>query len=542
MRWRRSGRAPRRWCSTNRRAAWATPLAAMAEAFGAERRGRRGARAHQALRAGVARHAWRAGGRSFAEGDTKGEAVILVGRRRRRRAGRGSRLAGGARRGARRPAAARRGRRDHRTASGSSARRSTMPPSPSRPKSSQRQQARGSPPKLFGRRGETLAAWFLRLKGYRIVAQPAEDAGRRDRPHRPPLRHHRLRRGEEPASRARARARRAASPSTSRPHRARRRSTMSCRHPRARRPPLRFDVIFLAPLTWPRHVHERLRRRQVSILERRDDVVEDFGATVLQRVCGRMLPCNEATKWRERAEHRALQRSISTISIFRASPSTATPPGYRRPNSRSRSTGSTDRLRLARRRRHRFPGMLGVPKRCAAAASGQDCWTSTIWWPSDPRPTPGSRWRWPPAGACSPARRSGSRSFARTQRFEGLREQRDARERVSVSVSEILAAAAAGHHPAHRQEPAAARKSPSMSRTSDRRDPPNIILQAAEARAVLEASSEHCAERRFACARRIVEAGALRAMLDVEMKGDNKPFRGHRRSRPTAPSPHRPSC
>src|SRR5687768_17011651 len=47
---------------------------------------------------------------------------------------------------------------------GSSARRSTMPPSPSKPRNSARQGA-----EIYGRRGETLAAWFLRLQGYRIL-------------------------------------------------------------------------------------------------------------------------------------------------------------------------------------------------------------------------------------------------------------------------------------------------------------------------------------------------------------------------------------
>ena len=39
-----------------------------------------------------------------------------------------------------------------------------MPPSPSKPRNSLRQGA-----ELYGRKGETLAAWFLRLKGYRIL-------------------------------------------------------------------------------------------------------------------------------------------------------------------------------------------------------------------------------------------------------------------------------------------------------------------------------------------------------------------------------------
>ena len=40
-----------------------------------------------------------------------------------------------------------------------------MPPSPSRPKNERRQGA-----ETWGRHGETIAAWFLRLKGYRILA------------------------------------------------------------------------------------------------------------------------------------------------------------------------------------------------------------------------------------------------------------------------------------------------------------------------------------------------------------------------------------
>src|SRR5688572_14665501 len=121
-----------------------------------------------------------------------------------------------------------------------------MPPSPSRPKSKARLAAEG-----FGRRGEWLAAWYLRLKLYRIVATRfktpvgeidlvAERFGTtvfvevKARQRRDSL-------GEALFAVNHRRLLRAA-------------QYYLTRHPRLASAPMRFDVIFLAPKAWPSHL------------------------------------------------------------------------------------------------------------------------------------------------------------------------------------------------------------------------------------------------------------------------------------------------
>ena len=121
-----------------------------------------------------------------------------------------------------------------------------MPPSPGKLKSKARLGA-----EVFGRRGETLAAWYLRLKGYRIVATRVKTpVGEIDLIAR--------RFGLTAFIEVKARQARTeeavalAAVNTRRISRAA--QYYVARHPALAETPLRFDVIFLAPRTWPRHV------------------------------------------------------------------------------------------------------------------------------------------------------------------------------------------------------------------------------------------------------------------------------------------------
>jgi putative endonuclease len=121
-----------------------------------------------------------------------------------------------------------------------------MRPSPSKPKSPDRLAA-----ETFGRSGEGLAAWFLRLKGYRV----------RDRRVKTPV-------GEldlvverlgttvfvEVKSRRAIGLQGDALSAVNRQRIVHAAQYYIARHPGLAHTSLRFDVIFLAPFTWPRHV------------------------------------------------------------------------------------------------------------------------------------------------------------------------------------------------------------------------------------------------------------------------------------------------
>lgn len=129
-----------------------------------------------------------------------------------------------------------------------------MPPSPSKP-SNRRVSREPSRARiaayLSGHRGETLAAWFLRFKLYRII-------GRR---YKTPVGEIDLiasRFGTTVFVEVKARSKAASEGETlgavncSRIVRAA--QYWLARHPRQAEASLRFDVIFLAPGQWPRHV------------------------------------------------------------------------------------------------------------------------------------------------------------------------------------------------------------------------------------------------------------------------------------------------
>ena len=121
-----------------------------------------------------------------------------------------------------------------------------MPPSPSKPKSKARIEAY-----LGGHRGEALAAWFLRLKLYRVV----------QRRYKTPV-------GEidliaerfgttvfvEVKARSKAVVEAEALQAVNRSRITRAAQYWLAHHPAKAGTNLRFDVIFLAPGRWPRHV------------------------------------------------------------------------------------------------------------------------------------------------------------------------------------------------------------------------------------------------------------------------------------------------
>ena len=103
---------------------------------------------------------------------------------------------------------------------------------------------------LLGRRGEAVAGWFLRLKGYRILAtRYRTPAGELDL----------VAKRFGTVVFVEVKARRSGAPEEAwMAVNARRISDASdyflARHPRLAGSDRRFDVIFLAPLAWPRHV------------------------------------------------------------------------------------------------------------------------------------------------------------------------------------------------------------------------------------------------------------------------------------------------
>lgn len=128
-----------------------------------------------------------------------------------------------------------------------------MPPSPSRPRSSRNHQTRSARlgAELFGRRGEDLAAWYLRLKGYRILDRRVKTPGGEI-----DLVARRL--GVTVFVEVKARTSRSelgmALEAVNTRRIARAAEHYVARHPALAAQPLRFDVIFLAPMMWPRHV------------------------------------------------------------------------------------------------------------------------------------------------------------------------------------------------------------------------------------------------------------------------------------------------
>ncbi len=124
-------------------------------------------------------------------------------------------------------------------------------PYPSGPNRSARPAA-----ELFGRRGEALAAWYLRLKGYRIVATRVKSpVGEIDLVAR--------RLGVTVFVEVKARGRRQsmaeALGAVNTRRIARAAAYYVARHPDLAATALRFDVIFLAPFSWPRHVRDAFR-------------------------------------------------------------------------------------------------------------------------------------------------------------------------------------------------------------------------------------------------------------------------------------------
>ncbi len=103
----------------------------------------------------------------------------------------------------------------------------------------------------FGRRSETIAAWYLRLKGYRILARRV----------RTPVGEIDLvaRRGAVTVF-VEVKARRGSTPlavaleQVNTDRLARAAALYVARHPGLAGSELRFDVILLAPFSWPRHV------------------------------------------------------------------------------------------------------------------------------------------------------------------------------------------------------------------------------------------------------------------------------------------------
>jgi len=121
-----------------------------------------------------------------------------------------------------------------------------MPPSPSKPKNNLRQGA-----EIYGRRAETLAAWLLRLKGYRILeTRYKTPVGEIDLI----ARRFGVTVFVEVKSRSRRELERDALLAVNERRIIRASEYYVTRHPQLVARPQRFDVIFLAPRMWPRHV------------------------------------------------------------------------------------------------------------------------------------------------------------------------------------------------------------------------------------------------------------------------------------------------
>ena len=133
-----------------------------------------------------------------------------------------------------------------------------MPPSPSRHRNRRDHQTRSSRlgAELYGRRGEDIAAWFLRLKGYRIIARRVKTpVGEIDLVAR--------RLGVtafiEVKSRMSATEFGMALEAVNTRRISRAAEAYVARHPDLAGTSLRLDVIFLAPMMWPRHVKNAFR-------------------------------------------------------------------------------------------------------------------------------------------------------------------------------------------------------------------------------------------------------------------------------------------
>ena len=121
-----------------------------------------------------------------------------------------------------------------------------MPPSPSKPKSSFRKFAEGS-----GRRGEAWAALFLRLKLYRIIGSRVKTpVGEIDLI----ARRFGVTVFVEVKSRSFSHQEAEALNAVNRRRIVRAAQLWLTRHPALAEGGLRFDVIFLAPFAWPRHI------------------------------------------------------------------------------------------------------------------------------------------------------------------------------------------------------------------------------------------------------------------------------------------------
>jgi putative endonuclease len=125
-----------------------------------------------------------------------------------------------------------------------------MPPSPSKPKNkkidSYRQQS-----EIYGRRSETLAAWYLRLKGYRILkTRYKTPVGEIDLI----ARRFSTTVFVEVKSRNRSELEREALLAVNAPRIVRAAQYYLTRNPKLVHTLMRFDVIFLAPKSLPRHV------------------------------------------------------------------------------------------------------------------------------------------------------------------------------------------------------------------------------------------------------------------------------------------------